>query len=99
MISHSTIKLFNTLLVPSPSGSEIQVADAIRNQLEKIGTDFETDPAGNIIVMLPGRDPDATLIIFAAHMDEIGLVVTQVNDNGVLRVTQSGGLEPSNHRG
>jgi len=94
MNKHHLIELFETLLVPSPSGSETELAEVIKSHLEKIGTRYETDPAGNLMVKLPGTDPDAPLIIYAAHMDEIGMVVTQLNDDGVLRVTRSGGLEP-----
>jgi len=94
MDKHPIFELFKTLLVPSPSGYESQLADVIRIQLEKTGSDHETDPAGNILVKVPGANPDAPLIVFAAHMDEIGMVVTQVEPNGRLRVTKSGGLEP-----
>jgi putative aminopeptidase FrvX len=92
--SHPTISLFQELLVPSPSGCEKGVPDIIRLKLTEYDFTFETDPAGNIIVRLPGADSDAPLIIFAAHMDEIGMVVTSIDSSGDLSVTKSGGLYP-----
>ncbi len=94
MIEHPTLALFEEFLVPSPSGSERGIAEIINSKLEILGYAQDTDPAGNIFVRLPGRDPQAPLFVFAAHMDEIGMVVTSVEANGELRVTRSGGLYP-----
>lgn len=94
MTKHPTIALFEELLVPSPSGSEQGVAKLIRKKLANIDYAHDTDPAGNVIVRLPGRDPEAPLFVFASHMDEIGMVATSIEPNGDLRVTCSGGLHP-----
>ena len=94
MLQYPAIELFEELLVPSPSGSEQNVAEIIRNKLTNVGYAHITDPAGNIFVRLPARDPEAPLFIFAAHMDEIGMVVTNTEANGDLRVARSGGLHP-----
>jgi len=94
MSHHPAIALFEELLVPSPSGSEKNVAEIIKIKLNDIGYTHEIDPAGNIHVRLPGRESEAPLFVFAAHMDEIGMVVTNIESNGNLRVTRSGGLHP-----
>jgi len=94
MTPHPTLALFEEILVPSLSGSEKGVAKIIRSKLSKLGYAQDTDPAGNVIVQLPGRDPLAPIFVFAAHMDEIGMVVTSIEINGELRVTRSGGLYP-----
>jgi putative aminopeptidase FrvX len=52
------------------------------------------DGAGNVIVALEGRHPEAPLCCFAAHMDEVGLVVTRIESDGSLRVDRSGWLFP-----
>jgi putative aminopeptidase FrvX len=49
---------------------------------------------GNVLVRLDGRSPQAPLIMYAAHMDEIGLVVTKISDDGSLHVNRTGGLMP-----
>ncbi len=94
MLQHPAIALFEELLVPSLSGNEQKVTEIIRIKLTDAGYTHETDAAGNVLVRLPGRDPEASLFVFAAHMDEIGLVVTNIEINGDLRVTRSGGLHP-----
>lgn len=94
MTESPIIKLFEELLLPSPSGDEVRVADIIRNKLEKMGYAHITDPAGNIFTRFPGKNPKAPLFVFAAHMDEIGMVVASIEEDGKLRVAPSGGLHP-----
>lgn len=93
--NHPALSLFSELLaVPSPSGREERVAQIIRDKLNDWGYDHQTDGAGNVIVRLKGRQPDAPLCCLAAHMDEIGMVVTRIEPDGSLRVDRSGGLYP-----
>jgi putative aminopeptidase FrvX len=54
----------------------------------------EPDAVGNVIVRLPGQNAAAPLCVLAAHIDEIGVVVTAVNADGSLQVDRSGGLMP-----
>lgn len=92
---HPVLSLFaETLAVPSPSGSEERLAQVVRDKLSAWGYSHHTDSAGNIIVRLEGRQPDARLCCYAAHMDEIGLVVTRIEADGSLRVDRSGGFHP-----
>jgi putative aminopeptidase FrvX len=91
---HLTLKIFKDLLTPSPSGREWDVAAVIRQKLDEIGWPHETDPAGNVLVRVAGQHPTAGVLCFAAHMDEIAMVVTRINSDGTLRVSRSGGLMP-----
>ena len=89
------LSLFGELLaVPAPSGREQRLAAVVRDKLEAWGYEPETDGAGNVLVRLDGRSPQAPLCCFAAHTDEIGLVVTKIEPDGTLRVDKSGGLYP-----
>ena len=92
-LSHyPSLALISELLdVPSPSGREEQVAEIIRQKTRALGFEPETDGAGNVLVRIEGRRADKPMI-FAAHMDEIGLVVTAVSEDGTLSVDRSGGL-------
>jgi putative aminopeptidase FrvX len=83
-----------TLAVPSPSGREERLAQLIRDKLGSWGYDHHTDGSGNVYVQLEGRDVNAPLVCVAAHMDEIGLVVTKIAPDGSLLVDRSGGLRP-----
>jgi len=92
---HPALALFEELLaVPSPSGREEGIAAIIRNKLRGWGYTPETDGIGNVMVRLPGATPDAPLCCIAAHMDEIGMMVTRIEPDGTLRVDRSGGLLP-----
>ena len=91
---HPGLHLFNLLLEPSPSGAENKVAEQVKQSLTEWEMSHEQDAAGNIIVRLPGQNPDAPLCVLAAHMDELGVVVTAVQPDGSLQVDRSGGLMP-----
>jgi putative aminopeptidase FrvX len=94
MNQHPAIEIFSELLVPALSGGENRVATLIRKRLDILDYTHETDPAGNVKVVLPGQNPTGGTFVFAAHMDEIGMVVTNMEADGRLRVTKSGGLHP-----
>lgn len=89
------LDLFRALLaVPAPSGREEAMARIIGDKLEGWGIPHEVDGAGNVIVRLDGQKSGGPLICYAAHTDEIGMVVTEVERNGNLQVDRSGGLFP-----
>ena len=81
------------------SGSEHGVAEAIRTLLEGHVDSMKTDVMGNLIVEKYGTDDNAKRIMIAAHMDHIGLIVTHIEDDGFLRVTNVGGVSVDMSRG
>jgi putative aminopeptidase FrvX len=92
---HSALELFSELLsVPAPPGNEEKVAAIVQSRLVSMGYTPEMDAAGNVFVRLVGQQPDLGLCILAAHIDEIGFVVTQVRPDGSLSITKTGGLLP-----
>ncbi|MCB8976907.1 MAG: M20/M25/M40 family metallo-hydrolase [Ardenticatenaceae bacterium] len=91
---HPALQLFSELLVASPSGREAVLAAIVRQKLTDWEIPHEQDGMGNVLVRLDGRSPQAPLVIYAAHMDEIGLVVTKIDPDGRLQVSRSGGLMP-----
>jgi putative aminopeptidase FrvX len=94
-MDHPALNLLDELLsVPCPSGREERLAAVVREHVAEMGYQPETDPAGNVLVRLPGADPDASAAVLAAHMDELAMTVTIVEPDGILRVRRSGGLVP-----
>lgn len=91
---HPALQLFSDLLVPAPTGREAALAAIVRQKLTGWDMAHEQDGMGNVLVRLDGRSPQAPLIMYAAHLDEIGLVVTKINDDGSLQVNRTGGLMP-----
>jgi putative aminopeptidase FrvX len=93
--ARTVVDLFTRLLaVPTPSGSERQIAALVRQIITEIGFEAQTDSAGNVLVRFAGQEPTAGLCILAAHIDEIGIVVKTVNPDGTLQISNSGGLLP-----
>jgi len=78
------------------SGHEAGIADLIKEALAPFTTDVRTDRAGNLIAKVAGEGTPATRpsVLLAAHMDEIGLMVTKIEGGGFLRVTNVGGVDP-----
>lgn len=75
-----------------PSGNEHNVKDEITALLTGHVDAMRTDALGNLIVEKYGTDDNAKRIMFSAHMDHIGLVVTAIEKEGYLRVTNVGGI-------
>jgi endoglucanase len=76
-----------------PSGFESEVRQMIRSQVETLGDLLEETPIGNLIVTRRGADPTKTLML-DAHMDEIGYIVTHVDEHGFLRFAPLGSIDP-----
>lgn len=73
-----------------PSGDEDEIARMLWKLAEPLGDEIWRDTMGNLIVHRRGRGPK---LLFAAHMDSIGFIVTHIEDNGTLRFGKLGGLE------
>lgn len=74
------------------SGREKQVSDAIAEEAMEFADDIYRDAIGNLIVLKKGYGKDKKKIMCAAHMDEIGLCVVKIMENGLLKVKKVGGV-------
>ncbi len=93
--NHEAMRLFTRLVAaPSPPGREERMAAVVTSILEEMGYNSESDGAGNLTVRIDGRNPSAGKLLFSAHMDEIGMVVTAIRPDGNLSVDAQGGLYP-----
>jgi hypothetical protein len=81
-----------------PSGSEDKVREIIRAEVEKFADEIRVDSLGNLICRAAPKAPVAgsapKRIMVAAHMDEIGVIVSYIDDKGFLRFSTIGGLSP-----
>lgn len=82
-------KLVNT---PGVSGNEHRIRETIRNEVEEHADEIEEDNMGNLIAR-KNPDADKTLLL-DAHMDQIGLAVRRIDDEGFLRISSVGGIYP-----
>ncbi len=77
---------------PSPTGSETEVASIIRDRLADVADEIETNVMGSVHAVLKGKG-QAPSVMIAAHMDEVGLMVTHITDQGFLYVSSVGGVD------
>lgn len=71
-----------------PSGFEGEARDLLRRTLEPLVDEVEVDVMGNVIATRRGDGPR---VMIAAHMDEIGVMVRYVDEQGFLRFVPIGG--------
>lgn len=81
-----------------PSGRETPVADIIEELLTAKVDSFRRDALGNLICEKKGTSQTGKRIMLSAHMDQIGLVVTHIEKEGFLRVSNVGGISLANSR-
>lgn len=84
--------LIRLLNAPGPSGYERPIQDVVRSYVRDFADTVKTDSHGNVIA---AKNPDAKLrLMFAGHCDQIGLLVSQIDDNGFIYTQTIGGWDP-----
>ncbi|MDR0286849.1 MAG: M28 family peptidase [Clostridiales bacterium] len=73
------------------SGSEDLVREYIHKILKEKYEDIVTDPLGNLLVVKKGRKEGGFLL--SAHMDEVGIIITHIKEDGSLKFETVGGIE------
>jgi len=86
------MKLLEELsLAPAISGNEQEIREIITRELESNVDEIKTDDMGNLITTKKG-EKDAPTVMLASHMDEIGLMVKFIDDNGFIKFIKIGGI-------
>jgi putative aminopeptidase FrvX len=76
-----------------PSGHEEPIRDIIRAEIEPLADELRIDALGNLIALKRGSG-GGKKVMLAAHMDEIGLIISYVDEKGFLRFQPIGGIDP-----
>jgi tetrahedral aminopeptidase len=79
--------------MPGVSGFEQKIRELILKSLVGIVDEVTVDPMGNIIAVQKGKDSSKKVMV-PAHMDEIGFIVTHVDNDGFVRFHTLGGFDP-----
>lgn len=74
-------------------GYESRIRNLIIKEVRPLVDELEVDNMGNVITIKKGKDSSKRAMI-GAHMDEIGFIVTHIDDNGFVRFTTLGGFDP-----
>jgi tetrahedral aminopeptidase len=77
---------------PGPSGYESLVRAAILSEVEPFANEVRVDSLGNLIAVKGGGDPGGKKIMLSAHMDEIGIIATHIDEKGFVRFIPLGGV-------
>lgn len=80
-------------LLNGVSGDEGEVRAFLRAQAEPYADSIRTDALGNLIVFKQGAKATGNRLLLAAHMDEVGLIITHVTDDGFLKFGFVGGVD------
>lgn len=77
-----------------PSGYENAVREVVRAEIDGLGDEQRVDALGSLIVRKGSKSADGLRVMLSAHIDEIGVIATHVDENGFVRFTTIGGVRP-----
>ena len=82
--------LYTLLDSMSVSGYEIELQKKVIAEMKPHCDEIRTDYTGNVVSVL---NPESDFkVLLCGHIDEIGLIVTHITDNGLLKVAKAGGI-------
>lgn len=79
-------------LLNSASGDECAVRDFVINEIKDF-CEYEVDNLGSIIAFKKGRKTPDKKVMLCAHMDEVGLIITNITEEGYLKFDTVGGID------
>jgi len=81
--------------MPGAPGFEKRIRDLVVQVVTPFADEVRIDNLGNVIVLKKGaRNPDGKRVMLAAHLDEIGFIVSHIDEQGFLRFNTLGGFDP-----
>lgn len=75
------------------SGAEDPVRNFIQTQAQPYADSLRSDALGNLIVFKRGKKSNENKLLLAAHMDEVGVIVTRITEEGFLKFDFVGGVD------
>ena len=96
---YSTELLQQLSIAFGPSGCENNVSELIISQIDNVCDAYCTDRVGNVIAKICGKgidynEEDPVKVMVSAHMDEVGFMVTDITEDGYLKFSTLGGINP-----
>lgn len=82
--------------IPAPFGYESAMRDAVRAEISGLADEIQVDALGNLIARKGQRGPDGLRVMLSAHMDEIGIIASHVDENGFVRFAPLGNVYAHN---
>ena len=75
------------------SGAEDDVRNYILKEIKPYCTSVEVNSTGSVIAYKKGKNNPESKLMLCAHMDEVGMIVTDVGENGLLKFATVGGID------
>lgn len=79
--------------IPSPSTNEGMMRQHIVSNFGELVDKYSTDARGNLFLRKCGSNKVKKKLIVVAHMDEVGIIITYIEENGLVRFDKIGGLD------
>ncbi|MFN8712832.1 MAG: M42 family metallopeptidase [Bacteroidota bacterium] len=92
-MSVNTALLSSICETPGAPGHEQRIRELVLREIKKHADEITIDNMGNVTAFRKGRS-SAKKVMIAAHMDEIGFIVTNIDDRGFLHFIPLGGFDP-----
>ncbi len=86
-------KLQKLCALNGPSSNEEKVREYIKGFIAPLADDVREDTMGNLLVLKKGKKKRKTKLMLAAHMDEVGMIITDITDDGYLKFDFVGGVD------
>ncbi len=80
--------------LPGPSGCEDAVREFVLKKVKPFADEIRTDAIGNVMVFRRGRKALDRPVVVCAHMDEVGVIIKKITDDGMLKFGFVGGVDP-----
>ena len=80
--------------LPGPSGCEDAVREFVLKKVKPFADEIRTDAIGNVMVFRKGRKALDRPVVVCAHMDEVGVIIKKITDDGMLKFGFVGGVDP-----
>ena len=77
---------------PGAPGFEKLIRELVLAEIKDLADEIRTDNLGNVIALKKGKSSEKR-VMAAAHMDEIGFIVTHIDDHGFIRFNPLGGFD------
>ena len=74
-------------------GDEDEVRSYIKEKVAPYATEIRVDALGNLIVFKKGKKSTGSTLLLAAHMDEVGLIIRSITEEGYLKFSCVGGID------
>lgn len=81
--------------IRSISGDEKDLVSFLRKEYEKYSDEIIYDNLGSMVALKKSKKENAKKVLVLAHCDEVGFIVTSIENNGTIKVSSIGGVNPA----